>query len=256
MKKVFIIFGLILLLVGNLNAGHFIQKLTPAGGEDACATNDLLLSWYMEDIDLANENGCSVLGDTTWSAVSAVSLSTADKSEGSKAVLADSVDGFDYYALIPSQNQRTAEGTIWFDFHFDTYADETRFFLYQKDSENMIRCRSSGISTNWNVLCRYEGNNIAYTVAAMTGFDAADNDWYRGKYQWKVNESAGDHKIEVWTLDSSTPREVASGPITGGPEDDVTEFVTDPDELYIGNVDGVEAKVYVDIFKLYYGSDL
>jgi len=198
--------------------------------EDSC-TGTLVATWHMEDLDLANEDGCSILGDTTWTSTNGPIVST-DKSEGTYSGYATKSSGSGYHGLSTTQNFPLSEGTIWLDFKIPTLSSTNiDMLLVYYDASNEIAIAIQGASPNTDIIGYYKGGGNEFGVDSDSNIDVTAGKWWRMKYQWKIAASSADQQIDIWELDSSTPREITGSPSTGGPEDSLTVMTNQPTDL-------------------------
>jgi len=220
---------------------------------DSC-TGSLVLAWHMEDLNLANESGCSALGDSLWAAGNA-SLVSTDKSDGTYAGYATT--GVDRQELDPTSFPST-EGTVWFDVRFGTNwtADQILLGLSYSGGNNWMYVYKAGSAGNIDITVGGYWQSNWHSITANTDIDYSDNKWWRIKLQWKDAASNADLQIDVWELDDSTPRETTGSPITAGPSQQLEGFGFDIDFIRIGNVDSNTDTTWWDRLYIYNTSDL
>jgi hypothetical protein len=247
MKKVFSLIGLIALVSLNADAGHFIQKFTSAGGEDSCSTSGLVISWHMENLDLANEDGCSVVGDSVWTDRGAnIELSSTTVSDGTYS--AHNAGAYLSMRLEPTQNMPDANGTIWFDLYIDVWDDYKKIAQFEGDTNDYIRFDYEGTSGVSDIRVAHSRNGTIQWL--MCNSNLSNTQWYRLKYEWDINAGGSDHQITIWELDNSTPRVTTGSPTTCGPEDNLVGSFGSPIDL-IDIVGYENAQVYQDVLRVY-----
>jgi hypothetical protein len=224
------------------------------GNGDICDSGALITSWHMEDVDLANEDGCSVIGDSVWAANNSVELTSGDKSEGTYSAYGNA--GAEYYFLNPTQNQALSEGTIWIDVRMGGNT-EFHAWLYMFDSggEDHIIIRVFLDGSKIDITGKYR-NGASQTVIANTNIYYTDNKWWRLKYQYKVGAAGGDHQISAWELDNSSPRQTTGSEITAGAADILSTALSDITEIRVGRAIDQGDDTWVDNFKWYATSEL
>jgi len=193
-------------------SGGFVQS--SAG--DTCASDGLLLSWHAEDIDLANEDGCAVTGDTTFAVGGgSPTLSSDESSDGSTAVKATRNN---YYTADISQNAALGRGTLWIDFRATGVDSGNMPIRLQEGATNNNRIGITFIGTDGAVDVRSankSGGTAWATVAADTNITIANGYWYRVKYQYNTAAATTKQRIDVWQLDTGTPRQTTGSAISG-----------------------------------------
>lgn len=250
MKKliILILFLFPCLIFADTNPYILGSGVVGSDTEDSC-TGGLELTWHMEDVNLANETGCSAIGDSIWAPISSVSLTSGDKSDFSQS-LTNAGTG-DYYVLNPTTSPSADEGKIVFDFIIDTYVVDTSFMSVGNSDGNLIYVQMRVADTP-NIDFRLYNRGITILLDA----NASEGTWYRMTYQWDISKSNADQKITIQPLDSSNPRELTGAATTQGPENDVTAFVNPIDEIKLGNRLAAAGILHIDNFKYHSESGL
>jgi hypothetical protein len=248
-----------------LKSGAILAKKKQAGSGVACdlCTGGLVFSWHMEDLNVTNGDpcGCSLLGDLVGSANGDASLTSDDKSDGSKCVYVPPTDA--YYEFDMDSNFPYTEGTLWLDIRFilGAYIGSNFRFLSIRNVGSLrdgFFLRFVGYGSNVGIRADFVGNsNIQYLTTPYSIDDSLDK-WWRIKYQWKPSATGAGHRLDVWELDSSDPREVTGSAIVAGPEDTLTPFITSSAfTLNLGFENNTEGHtVYYDNIKIYNTSTL
>ena len=113
----------------------------------------------------------------------------------------------------------------------------------------------SGGGASVDIRAKYLTGGVAELITADTNIDVSSGKWYRIKWQYKTAELGNDHKIEVWELDTSTPRVPTGAAIaTTTEDDDITVMAGAPTSIKIGTVDAASYTVWEDMFEWYNGS--
>jgi hypothetical protein len=246
MKKIVLLVFIVLLSFAFVSDAIIIMR-TRGNGEDSCSTSGQVLSWHMEDLDLANEDGCSVVGDSVWTDRGAnIELSSTTVSDGTYS--AHNAGAYLSMRLEPTQNMPDANGTIWFDLYIDVWDDYKRTAQFEGDANDFIRFDYEGTSGASDIRVEHSRNGTNQWL--MCNSNLSNTQWYRLKYEWNINAGGSDHQITIWELDSSVPRETTGSPTVCGPEDDLVGSFGSALDL-IDIVGYENAQVYQDILKVY-----
>lgn len=247
--------------LAGMGIGGFPQPgpgvvIAAAPSGDSCA-DGFVLSWHAENVDVTQGTpaGCSAIGDSVATANSTVTLDGTSVSDGSYAILSNAA--YEYYTLNPITGVSSAEGTVYVDVNINAFSTGSAFFVMQYNASNAIRLELSGASSAVDIRGYYVGEGTTQTLYNGTcDIDVAGNpnQWVRVKYQWKVSATGAGHKIDVWNLDSSLPRQVTTLRSSNAAEDTLTAFASEITEIKIGGI--TTAGYIVDNIKIYSTSGL
>jgi hypothetical protein len=234
---------------------------TSTPSTDSCGTDGLIFSWHAEGLSLESdeESGCSLLGDTTFTAINSPSLSVNDKSEGMSSVFSSQGN---YYSLDILENSPTDRGTIEFDARIESDGSYYPLVRLDRNSSNYISVEQAGTSPNVSIMSSAKGGGTTWGDAvAVTHITSGNGAWYRIKYQWNSSGDTYKQKMEVWLLTSTNPRDISSQSTiaTGTKTGPIPPFTFIPTKLYIGIAKptiNTSIKNYIDNIKIYNTSDI
>lgn len=247
----------ILAFVSSTSAIVIVRTAPPAaGGCDDCS-GDLKFSWHFENTDITSGTPCGCVdasGDTV-AAVSAGSpaISGTQSSDGSNSGSIPAATTSWEFDVTSADIADKDEGKIVFDAYITTFVTNTMFLRVSYDTGNdYLQIVMRGGANDVEVRGFYFNGTGQTTTTTGIGNHTA-NEWLRITYQWKVANSASDHRIEICDL---TPPDTTSNCDSTTAEDDLTVFAAEPEKLYVGNLSGNAAAFYIDNLQIYATSGL
>lgn len=212
MKKLILLILLLptIVFAGNVQRYYPLAFLNRASGstEDVCSTSGLLTSWHMENADLDNEDGCSVVGDSVWTLMYGAEVTSDDKSDGTYS-LSDPTDGY-ACQLDPTQNTTTGEFKVEFDTYIGTYVANSEFFkMYTAGSDFLIIRMYNGDSPNIDLQTISSNETGTWYFSCDTNLSSST--WYRITYQFDPSATYK-QQLTIQALDDSSPRQLTGSP--------------------------------------------
>jgi hypothetical protein len=258
MKK----FSLFLVLLFGLSiqadAGFIIQKFASGGASGDSCTSGLLAAIHFEaaDVTTGTPGGCYILHDTdtTLAFGSGGTLNNDTYSDGSNSL--DAPSQYDKAELPINQNYPSTEGTVEVDLYIGTCALAEWFVEMPYDAGGVNRfdikpsasCSNGAIDITMSIITSAGTNG-----AISCNLNGSTGQWYRIKGEWK-NQAGNDLKITIWTLDASSPREIAAQQCTTTEDDDWNTMANTPNALQVGAANN-NTPVDYHVDRLYIRSD-
>jgi hypothetical protein len=214
---------------------------------DSC-TGGLLFSWHCENADVTLDSsggtatcplGCSA-GDTTATATSSATLSTAQYQDGGYSCSFPTAG--DYYSFTISSEDiaKSAEGTVILYIYVSTYASGSGVFDIYYDANNRVRITMQ-TSTYYKFKLDHVAASTTRSVWTLNTSNFALNTWLKITAKWKKGGQGGVYQyISINDTDAGTQT-----------SSDFGDFASPPTSLRIGEMQGNSSAYYIDNVKIY-----